>query len=112
MREQQKYTAGIYCRLSSEDSAEHESMSIANQREMLCDYVKRQGWEIGSIYVDDGYSGVNFQRPDFQRMIADIEAGKINLEICKICRGWAETTYSADSTPKSIFLSAVLGLSP
>ena len=46
-------------------------------------YVKRQGWEIGSVYVDDGYSGVNFQRPDFQRMIADIEAGKINLVICK-----------------------------
>ena len=83
MREQQKYTVGIYCRLSSEDSAEHESMSIANQREMLCDYVKRQGWEIGSVYVDNGYSGVNFQRPDFQRMIGDIENGKINLVICK-----------------------------
>ena len=83
MREQQKYTAGIYCRLSSEDASDHESMSIGNQREMLCDYVKRQGWEIGSVYIDDGYSGVNFQRPDFQRMIADIEAGKINLVICK-----------------------------
>ena len=83
MREQQNYTAGIYCRLSSEDAANQESMSIANQREMLCDYVKRQGWDIGGIYADDGYSGVNFQRPDFQRMIADIEAGKLNLIICK-----------------------------
>lgn len=83
MREQQKYTAGIYCRLSSEDAADHESMSISNQRELLCDHVKRQGWEIGSVYVDDGYSGVNFQRPGFQEMIADIEAGKINLVICK-----------------------------
>ena len=43
MREQQNYTAGIYCRLSSEDSAEHESMSIGNQKAMLSDYVKRQG---------------------------------------------------------------------
>lgn len=83
MREQQSYTAGIYCRLSSEDAANSESMSISNQRDMLCDYVKRQGWDIGGIYIDDGYSGVNFQRPDFQRMIADIEAGKINLVICK-----------------------------
>lgn len=83
MREQQNYTAGIYCRLSSEDAANQESMSIATQREMLCDHVKRQGWDIGGVYVDDGYSGVNFQRPDFQRMIADIETGKINLVICK-----------------------------
>ena len=83
MREQQNYTAGIYCRLSSEDAANTESMSISNQREMLCDHVKRQGWDIGGVYIDDGYSGVNFQRPDFQRMIADIEAGKLNLVICK-----------------------------
>ena len=52
MREQQNYIAGIYCRLSSEDSAEHESMSIGNQKAMLTDYVKRQGWEIGDIYID------------------------------------------------------------
>ena len=51
MREQQNYTAGIYCRLSSEDSAEHESMSIGNQKAMLSDYVKRQGWEVGDIYI-------------------------------------------------------------
>ena len=83
MREQQEYTAGIYCRLSSEDCADHESMSIANQRDMLTDYVRRNGWSIGSEYVDDGYSGTNFQRPNFQRMIADIEAGKINMVVVK-----------------------------
>lgn len=83
MREQQEYIAGIYCRLSSEDGADHESMSIANQRNMLTDYVKRQGWQIGSTYIDDGYSGTNFQRPGFQEMIADIEKGKINLVIVK-----------------------------
>lgn len=83
MREQQEYTAGIYCRLSSEDGADHESMSIANQRNMLTDYVRRQGWSIGDVYVDDGWSGTNFQRPDFQRMIADIEAGKINMVVVK-----------------------------
>jgi DNA invertase Pin-like site-specific DNA recombinase len=57
VREQQNYTAGIYCRLSSEDAANQESMSISNQREMLCDYVKRQGWEIGGVYVDEGAFG-------------------------------------------------------
>ena len=83
MREQQNYTAGIYCRLSSEDSAEHESMSIGNQKAMLSDYVKRQGWEVGDIYIDDGYSGTNFERPDFKRMIGDIENGKINMVVVK-----------------------------
>ena len=83
MREQQNYTAGIYCRLSSEDSAEHESMSIGNQKAMLSDYVKRQGWEVGDIYIDDGYSGTNFERPDFKRMIDDIENGKINMVVVK-----------------------------
>ena len=52
LREQQEYIAGIYCRLSSEDGPDHESMSIANQRDMLSDYVKRQGWTIGEVYVD------------------------------------------------------------
>lgn len=83
MREQQNYIAGIYCRLSSEDSAEHESMSIGNQKAMLTDYVKRQGWEIGDIYIDDGYSGTNFERPDFKRMISDIENGRLNMVIVK-----------------------------
>lgn len=83
MREQQNYTAGIYCRLSSEDSAEHESMSIGNQKAMLSDYVKRHGWEVGDIYIDDGYSGTNFERPDFKRMIGDIENGKINMVVVK-----------------------------
>lgn len=83
MREQQTYQAAVYCRLSSEDCSEHESMSIGNQKEMLCDYIRKQGWEVTSVYIDDGYSGTNFNRPDFQRMIEDIEKGKINLVIVK-----------------------------
>lgn len=83
MREQQDYIAGIYCRLSSEDSAEHESMSIGNQKAMLTDYVRRQGWEIGGVYIDDGFSGTNFERPDFKRMIDDIEHGKLNMVVVK-----------------------------
>ena len=74
MREQQNYRAAIYCRLSSEDGADHESMSIGNQRALLAEYVQKQGWEVVDTYIDDGFSGTNFDRPGFQRMIADIEA--------------------------------------
>lgn len=83
MREQQTYRAAVYCRLSSEDCAEHESMSIGNQKALLCDYVQKQGWELAATYCDDGYSGVNFERPGFQQMIRDIEKGRINLVIVK-----------------------------
>ena len=58
-------------------------MSIASQKTMLTEYVKKQGWKLIDIYVDDGYSGVNFERPNFQRMIHDIEQGRINLVIVK-----------------------------
>ena len=83
MREQQNYRAAIYCRLSSEDGPDHESMSIGNQRSLLTEYVDKQGWEIVDTYIDDGFSGTNFDRPGFQRMIADIEKGRINLVITK-----------------------------
>ena len=83
MREQQNYRAAIYCRLSSEDGADHESMSIGNQRALLAEYVAKQGWEVVDTYIDDGFSGTNFDRPGFQRMIADIEKGRINLVITK-----------------------------
>lgn len=83
MRTQQTYRAGIYCRLSVDDGTQNESMSIGNQRHMLTDYARRNGWQIADFYVDDGYSGVNFDRPDFQRLISDIEAGKIDLVIVK-----------------------------
>lgn len=53
MREQQNYRAAIYCRLSSEDGADHESMSIGNQRALLTEYVEKQGWEVVDTYIDD-----------------------------------------------------------
>ncbi len=62
MREQQNYRAAIYCRLSSEDGADHESMSIGNQRALLTEYVQKQGWEVVDTYIDDGFSGTNFAR--------------------------------------------------
>lgn len=80
---QLNYSVAIYCRLSVDDGTNLESMSIASQKTMLTEYIKKQGWKLSDIYVDDGYSGVNFERPDFQRMIHDIELGRINLVIVK-----------------------------
>ena len=78
----QKITA-LYCRLSLEDSRENESMSISNQKLMLKDYAEKNGMFQYEYYVDDGYTGRNFNRPSFQRMIADIETGKVGCVITK-----------------------------
>lgn len=77
-----KITA-LYCRLSLEDGRENESMSISNQKIMLRDYAEKSGMFQYEYYVDDGYTGRNFNRPAFQRMIADIEAGKVGCVITK-----------------------------
>lgn len=77
------YKAAIYCRLSKDDGKTTESSSIQTQRDMLTRYVREQGWNIIDYYVDDGYSGLSFERPDFKRMITDIENGKIDLVITK-----------------------------
>jgi len=69
--------------LSVDDGSSNESMSIGNQRAMLTEYVQKQGWGIEEVYIDDGFSGVNFNRPAFKRMIDDVEDGKINLVIVK-----------------------------
>ena len=83
MSEQQEYRSGIYCRLSVDDGNTGESMSIGNQKAMLTEYVQKQGWGVEEIYVDDGWSGTNFDRPSFQRMIGDIERGHINCVVVK-----------------------------
>ncbi|MCL2140786.1 MAG: recombinase family protein [Dehalococcoidia bacterium] len=76
--------AAIYLRLSRDDqNGNTESMSIQNQRDMLISYCDERGWKIYDIYVDDGFTGTNFDRPDFQRMISDIKAGNINVVLTK-----------------------------
>ena len=77
-----KVTA-LYCRLSLEDGGDNESMSISNQKLMLKEFAEKNGMFQYEYYVDDGYTGRNFNRPSFQRMIADIEAGKIGCVITK-----------------------------
>ena len=78
-----KYNVGIYCRLSNDEKDLKESSSITNQRDMLKNYVKEKNWSIYDIYIDDGYSGINFERPAFKRLIRDIEGGEVNLVITK-----------------------------
>ena len=83
MVKQQTYKVGIYCRLSRDDEAMSESSSITTQKEMLTKYVQENGWEVADYYVDDGVSGVTFQRPDFIRMIEDIDRKRIDMVITK-----------------------------
>lgn len=86
MREAIYYVA-VYLRLSRDDidsSTKAESNSISSQREMIRSYVREhEDMELFDIYVDDGYSGANFDRPEFKRMMADIEAGNVNCVIVK-----------------------------
>ena len=78
------FNVAIYIRLSREDGDKEESDSVGNQRKLLTEYVaKKEDFILYDIYVDDGYSGTNFNRPSFQRMIADIEDGKVNCVVVK-----------------------------
>lgn len=78
-----KEIAAIYCRLSQDDGSTGESGSIQTQKTILTQYCEEQHITIGGYYCDDGWSGTNFERPDFKRMIDDIEAGHINMVIVK-----------------------------
>lgn len=77
------YCVAAYCRLSKDDGTDSESASISTQRKIIADYISQQGWRLVNEFIDDGYSGTNFERPAFQRMIADIEAGLIDCVITK-----------------------------
>ncbi len=94
------YKTALYCRLSLDDKQEGDSSSIQTQKIMLEKYAKENGFIIHDFYVDDGYSGLNFDRPDFQRMLNDIDAGKVNMVITKdlsrLGRDYIMTGYYTD----------------
>ncbi|HEM2777236.1 TPA: recombinase family protein [Streptococcus suis] len=83
MNRTKKYIAALYCRLSKDDGSTNESMSIYSQKAMLKQYAEQNNIAVYDYYVDDGYSGTNFERPAFKKMITDIENGKINCVITK-----------------------------
>lgn len=92
-----KHRAGLYLRLSKEDEAQGQSGSISNQRAILERYAQDQGWEVAGCYIDDGYSGLHFDRPGFQRLLSDIEAGLVNLvltkDLSRLGRDYIDTGY-------------------
>lgn len=76
--------AGVYARLSIEDEDDEEQNSIGNQKKIALDYLKdKDDIAVTEYYVDNGYTGMNFSRPDFQRMMNDLRSGKINCVIVK-----------------------------
>ena len=79
----QTFKVAIYIRLSREDGDKQESESIGNQRDIIMRYIKENHLKFIDEYVDDGISGTTFERPSFQRMIADIEQRRINMVITK-----------------------------
>ena len=80
------FNTGIYIRLSQEDKEkkyESDSESVINQKELLRDYVKNNDFNLVGEYVDDGFSGTDFERPGFQRLLDDINNNKINCVVVK-----------------------------
>ena len=97
------WKTALYLRLSRDDGTESESNSIASQREILKEYIKRYpDMEIYDIYVDDGYSGTNFDRPDFNRMMDDIYAHKVNCVLVKDL-----SRFSRNHTEGGIYLDKI-----
>ena len=89
------WQAALYIRLSRDDGDKLESNSVTNQREILREHLKlHPDIAIHDIYIDDGWSGTNFNRPGFQRMMEDIYAGQVNCVIVKdlsrFCRNASE----------------------
>ena len=77
------YNAALYMRLSRDDTNYGDSVSIESQRMILRKYAEDHHLQIYDEYVDDGWSGTNFDRPDFQRMMQDVNDGKVNCIITK-----------------------------
>lgn len=91
----------LYCRLSRDDGAEGDSNSVANQKRMLQKYAKENGFSNTRFYVDDGYTGTNFNRPGFQKLLEDIEMGYVSVMIVKdmsrLGRDYLQVGYYTDT---------------
>ena len=82
-RQSQEKITAIYCRLSRDDDLAGDSNSIIHQKDMLTRYARERDFPNVSVYSDDGWSGTNFERPDWKRLISDIEAGKVGIVLVK-----------------------------
>ena len=107
---EENYIAAAYLRLSKEDgdlssNEKQESNSISNQRTLILDYLKRKfpNAKLYDIYIDDGFTGTNFNRPDFERMKADIYNGKVNMVIVKDLSRFGRDYVEAGRYIKKVF---------
>ena len=102
-KKKQKNTGitALYCRLSRDDGTEGDSNSIANQKRMLEKYAKENLFGNTRYYVDDGYTGTNFNRPSFQKLVEDIEMGYVSTIIVKdmsrLGRDYLKVGYYTDT---------------
>ena len=83
MKQPNIYNTALYMRLSRDDESYGDSVSIETQRTILRKYAAENGLHVVDEYIDDGWSGTNFERPSFKRMIADVDAGKVNCIVTK-----------------------------
>ncbi len=98
------YNADIYLRLSKEDGDKEESDSIINQKELILDFLKaKTDIKVHAIRIDDGYSGVNFERPAFQEMLEDIKKGIVNCVITKDLSRFGRNHIEAGKFIEKIF---------
>ena len=80
----QMFKVAGYIRLSKEDKIKDESNSVTNQKSIIESYIKKnEDLEFVDFYIDDGYSGTTFDRPEYKRMLKDIVEGKVNTIIVK-----------------------------
>lgn len=104
MQSKKKDNVGItalYCRLSRDDGTDNDSNSIVNQKKLLQKYAKEHGFSNTHSYVDDGYTGTNFNRPGFQKLLEDIEMGYVSVIIVKdmsrLGRDYLQVGYYTDT---------------
>lgn len=83
MNQQPDKITALYCRLSQDDALDGESNSITNQRAILLQYAKEHHFPNPTFFVDDGYSGTNYDRPGFQKMLEEIESGRVAVCLTK-----------------------------
>ena len=102
INEQSRYTVACYCRLSCDDEQDGTSISIETQTKVLEDYCLTNGYVIFDFYCDDGYTGTNFERPDFRRMMSDVYQKKINMivvkDLSRLGRNYIETGKLIEET--------------
>lgn len=106
MQSKKKEIVGItalYCRLSRDDGTENDSNSIVNQKKLLQKYAKEHGFSNTRCYVDDGYTGTNFNRPGFQKLLEDIEMGYVSVIIVKDMSRLGRDYLQEDITPTLTF---------